>query len=735
MANFIRLILVYLILCGVVFFAFNSQSQPSVDATVRGGFVVPEYDANNKKRSVLYGEEAIHTGNRVYRIKDLKIETYQADEKPMWIVRSPLCFFDYNTRIAYSSNELKAVSVDNQYEINGIGFLWRQSDSSIIISNNVLTRIRLFSKATNVPAGTIRQEFEVKSDRFQFKLRSFEAVYSGNVEVQEIVKPSIQSVGLQMHCDELRTKIKEGGGGVEVIYADSNIKIQQGQNNVAAARAVYTTTNDQIELTGAARWTTAEAEGTADRIVLDRKNDRFISIGHIVAKAKGGMTRGLSIQLNDGQATSASTNDIIEIFSDFLSVKLPARGKPIDNLVAQTNVHIVQADAHIYADYADFNATTNYAMLNFFGNARWRVPGIIGRADTLRIDKLKNQFSAVGSTYISILTTNGVSQLNENNEKSDKAINVFADEFIYSSNKMHFIGNVRLEDPEFELVCNELNIGTGVSNKLQNLQAINNVKIQQKLLSTSSAVNGLWTINCEELQTTFNDAGKGLDRVVAKKNVSAFRQERPTNGVVYDSLRIYGDSATFQFNILSNTLQYARLTNNVQLFQLGISTNSVLWTNLALKSKFLDGEFDRTGRLTRAVAKDGVVIEHRSNSDKTNAPLKVIANEAELRMLTSTNLIEYVEARGEVQIEHGGNYARADIAQYSGTNDLVTLTGNSVLSIIESSISTNSSLNKVEVVGADTLVWDRMQNRFRGTGQYQIKLLVTESRTGKLMFK
>jgi hypothetical protein len=69
-------------------------------AGVTRGFKVPDYDAENKLKSMLSGEEARPLPEERFQILGLHVETYDAAGKPELIVEAPECVFDRKQRVA-----------------------------------------------------------------------------------------------------------------------------------------------------------------------------------------------------------------------------------------------------------------------------------------------------------------------------------------------------------------------------------------------------------------------------------------------------------------------------------------------------------------------------------------------------------------------------------------------------------------------------------------------------------
>ena len=117
-------------------------------------FSVPEYydpPHQNQVKSLLAGAEAQPQVNGKFFIKELKLETYRENGEREVVVVSPECVFDSAKRVASSASRLEVRTGDGQFSIEGAGFLWRQTNSSLIISNNVHTTIRLQLRKAEPP--------------------------------------------------------------------------------------------------------------------------------------------------------------------------------------------------------------------------------------------------------------------------------------------------------------------------------------------------------------------------------------------------------------------------------------------------------------------------------------------------------------------------------------------------------------------------------------------------------
>ncbi|MGC9940236.1 MAG: hypothetical protein ABSE48_00275 [Verrucomicrobiota bacterium] len=75
-------------------------------------------------------------------ITDLKIKTFYISGKTQSILQAPQCTYMVLDGIASSPGHLELQSGDGNMDTTGDGFLWRQSDYSLTISNNVHTVIK-----------------------------------------------------------------------------------------------------------------------------------------------------------------------------------------------------------------------------------------------------------------------------------------------------------------------------------------------------------------------------------------------------------------------------------------------------------------------------------------------------------------------------------------------------------------------------------------------------------------
>jgi hypothetical protein len=92
-------------------------------------------------KSRLSGAEAQPQAGGLLVIRQLELETFDINGNPEMIVNAPECVYDTFNRTASSPGHLTAQTGDGKFRVEGDGFLWRQNDSFLTISNHVRTMI------------------------------------------------------------------------------------------------------------------------------------------------------------------------------------------------------------------------------------------------------------------------------------------------------------------------------------------------------------------------------------------------------------------------------------------------------------------------------------------------------------------------------------------------------------------------------------------------------------------
>jgi len=134
-----------LVLFAAVFFlatgSNHAQSVPvghATDFTSRQYFEPPHEQQVKLKLS---GAEALPLPGGLLDIRQLRVETFALDGKTQVVVRAPQCNYSPFDGVANSAGHMELQSGDGKIHVQGEGFLWRQTSSSLTISNRVRTLI------------------------------------------------------------------------------------------------------------------------------------------------------------------------------------------------------------------------------------------------------------------------------------------------------------------------------------------------------------------------------------------------------------------------------------------------------------------------------------------------------------------------------------------------------------------------------------------------------------------
>jgi hypothetical protein len=99
----------------------------------------------------LSGESASPLPGGLLDITNLQIQTFNLNGATQAVVLAPQCIYAPYDGLASSPGYLQLATADGKIVITGDGFLWRQSDNSLTISNHVHTVIKMKALQTKLP--------------------------------------------------------------------------------------------------------------------------------------------------------------------------------------------------------------------------------------------------------------------------------------------------------------------------------------------------------------------------------------------------------------------------------------------------------------------------------------------------------------------------------------------------------------------------------------------------------
>lgn len=135
----------------LIFTAMAGRAQSNVVGHASDFTSVEYYPAPNQQqmKSRLSGAEAQPLAGGLLAIKQLKLETFGPDGKSEIIVNAPECIYNQLSGTASSAGRLQVQYQEGKIRVEGEGFLWRQSDSFLTISNRVSTVLKFGPERTD----------------------------------------------------------------------------------------------------------------------------------------------------------------------------------------------------------------------------------------------------------------------------------------------------------------------------------------------------------------------------------------------------------------------------------------------------------------------------------------------------------------------------------------------------------------------------------------------------------
>jgi len=576
----------------------------------------------SQPRSLLEGATAQALDNRRQLLTGVTLQTFRETGERELLIKAPQCVYDHAARAASSPGPLSVQTGDGKFLIEGEGFLWRQTNSGLIISNKVRTVIAPDLFRTRDPAATPRPSapkpgapLEIVADAFAYSRETGMSEYRGNVRVSETNQMSLVSQVLEIKLPVEPAPVQGRDAvtvpkGLESIRALQDVRVDYGEMQATGQVAVYTAQTGLVRMSGRPGWRVDQRLGGADELTLDRTNKIFRADGKawFQTPAVGMSLSGLLNQTNDLPGSDkALTNHLVEVRSGAYE--------------AHTNWAVFERDVHLRELVADqvrgtmdcdwlhgsfkgsneletLSARTNVLIQNGTnwlrcGNAvltgsngvltateapAWGAGTRSGKGDLVRINTRSNEMLVRGNASLELpareLAESGTFSLGPTNKApvvrlaTNGLAQIFCEEYVLRPEGANFQGGVYATHPRMNWACGSLAVELSrAAGRKQTLVAEQDVKFQL------SGENG--------------EVVEGVgDKAVYVYGVEA--------GATNDLLTLTGNPATLNMTngtVRSKTILYDRAKNIVRTPGYSISfTNKAEGSNVLLLPK---------GKLTR----------------------------------------------------------------------------------------------------------------------------------------
>ena len=412
-------------------------------------------------KTLLNGAEARQLPDGKVQITGLRIESFREDGRPEFEVRAAECLFHTVTHEASGAGRLTVSNTAGLYAIEGEGFLWRQSEGALFISNRVVSTLNrglLASRTSltsappalaNFPTG---QVIRITSDRCAFSSQANIVTHSGRVTTDD---PQ-----MQLTCETLKVQFTSAKRPKEVVAEeDVSILNKADQSRATGGRAVYVVTPEKETMTLLENPSWRDRDGRqevkAGLFTYDLRNRSIRAEGqpamrlpHGSAGQPGFLSRPAVPAATNVPSTTVTNIAPIEISSSVLTILLPATNRLHRSAIAESNVVILSPADNTRAtgDKAVFTEATG--TLELSGRAQWNAQGRTVSADTLVMDRTNRVFTGHGHTFfrlpLSQMSQAGFSAAGTNRIGSTNLfLEITADDMAYQTNHLSFRTNVQ----------------------------------------------------------------------------------------------------------------------------------------------------------------------------------------------------------------------------------------------------------------------------------------------------
>jgi lipopolysaccharide export system protein LptA len=563
--------LLFVFLAGGIFSTAVAQVPQGTQLRQHPSWTSYRDTAQGKKLDfVITGSSASDIDARHVLVNQFELKSFHnGDPKQVQIIaQAPQCVVDVSQNVTASDKgPLQIFTPTTNLFVQGVGFLFTQSNHFLIISNQAETRVvksllkssMLAAPRTNVAADA-GQVLKIFAENGRFDLDSNVVDYAGNVHM---IDPQ-----LDMTSDLLTIQLTTNGA-VQSILARQNVVLTTTNNGRATGTTGYyhvTNGSEMMQLTTDATWRNGDEEARANEFTYDSTRHLLTGIGHVRVQWPNAEPNP------PGRATKpagllAGTNGFRELFADFATLQFPPTNGPVESMSARGNVIIVnQADqSRATADQAVYEKATDRVELT--GNPVWWNDDMEVKAQTLSAELGGKTYHARTNARFKMRTGGGAAHQTAAapGHSANQWLFISSDDMEYRTNQARFSGNVKTRLVENDLLRDTLNCDlltvNLTNNQVESAFACDNVHGE-----TAPDASGLIkTITCERLNAWRSIQTGLMKTIVAHTNV-VIEEKGTSPGAPFNKLT--ADTVTAQFSAVTNQIEQAVAGPNVILDQL-----------------------------------------------------------------------------------------------------------------------------------------------------------------------
>jgi lipopolysaccharide export system protein LptA len=542
----------------LLLFASKGLAATQEGIVVRDFRVSPEFyppPNGRQMKFLLEGETARPVSDGRYIVTKAKLQNFRQDGKLEMLVETPECYYTEKARSIDSPGALKVQTGEGGFLIEGEGFLWRQTNSTLLISNRVHTVVQpeLFSSGSNVPASNLGP-VEIRAGSFEYGADAGLGVYRGGVQVT--------GTNLSLAGDQLSVILPLRERQIRTITAERNVSIDYGGITATGDKAVYFAQSDLLQLTGNPKWQAQQREGGAETLMIDRTNRIFQAQGNAYLRMSGeNATSGFPSFTNPERPKAISrAEQFVEVRSSSYEVRTNAavfnenvrlkrlegenlRGEmscdtmqlafagtnELQTVLAEGNVVIQETTNRFTARKALYRAAEHDLTLT--GQPAWEAGTRQGKGDTIRVETARNLLTVEGDAYMKLPAgeLGGTSVLAKQKTQpvatglvatTNRFAEVFSQRYELSVSNVLFSGDVRILHPQINWRC-------------------------ERILVFLSGKSGMADKILAEPKVNFDAVNEKGQKITGKGDVAIYTRT-VTGGVTNEFVELTGHPATLQ---------------------------------------------------------------------------------------------------------------------------------------------------------------------------------------------
>lgn len=530
-------------------------AQPQASQGGASPFNVVEYflaPHHTQMKLQVTGSEARFEADKKVRLTQMKLQTFREDGQRDIVIEAPDCLYDPTRRVASSPGRLKVQTGDESFSVEGQGFLWRQEDSNLVISNDVRSLVQRTVPGT--PVTETQPPLEITSRQFEFDIANRRGLYRDQVHGED---PEVEFT-----CGVLTATSSTNSQSFDLLLAETAVSIlsKADGRRARADRVVYTRADEIMRLEGNAAWQQGRQEGRADRVKIARLENSFAGKGNVALKIPRDALGlgGFFLTTTNPPPAVEEESPLVDVFTDQLQLhtnRTTAQGAvrvldgtnslTCDKLtifseespsaetkaIAEGRVVVSQTEGkrRLTADRAAYWQSTG--LILFVGQPEWQLDETEGRADQVTVHAPTSEILATGNVAAKVALgpqSGAFLTLFPDTPRTNQApqvIEVFAPELRAKSGAVTFLGGARAhESPrtgsESRLRSDTLEVRFGEDlQQMESIRAVDHVVYEQGTPGVTNGPAVYRKLTARTITSQSSSATNGLSDLVAEGEV------------------------------------------------------------------------------------------------------------------------------------------------------------------------------------------------------------------------